>query len=123
MGVLTELESGRAVRRLVFADETWFYDKRTRERYVVEEWWVGVDARTAEGHHDGTHGEGRILWHQLGRDEPGWALAVYHDGFEALHDAGLMSLLREHADAKRPALRAVLFEAGWQDLTERIRSE
>lgn len=118
LDVAAAVADGSAVRRLIVADEAWYHDDK-RAPGVIEEWWLGLDARR-DGHDDGTHGEVNLTWRVLGRKEA-WRLEAFGDGLPAVVAAGLLDVLFAYPDADRPTLRAALEAAGWSDLTPRER--
>jgi hypothetical protein len=119
-----DLRTGRAVLRYSVTDEAWYADTamRARDRNVVRELNIGVDARGEDGSEQGTYGEGTIQWIKLG--EPAAQLQLFHDGWRALGAVpGFWDLLVGLGDIRRSPtfdeVRAGLERLGFRDTTAR----
>lgn len=94
--IAADLASGRAVLRYVKSDEAWYSTAGTRagtrDRWIDQEWSVGID-----GHDDGTYGEWTVVFGDLGSpprqigvvllpadSQPSIQHRLFHDAYAAL---------------------------------------
>jgi hypothetical protein len=113
------LTAGLAIRRYTKSGDVCVRPDCVRA-HPVDDWWVGIDARTAAGRPDGSYGEWRLTWHEFDGSGGSLRLDIYSDGMAAfLATDGLMSALLAAGDD--PAVvEAALVGLGFVDTTERV---